>query len=1029
MNTRIDAGSPPARDAWLTNLDRARELARALLRDPHAADDVVQEACVRALRASAARSDAETTLRDHEEAQPQRRSEDDERGRARAWFDRIVRNLASNHRRAGARRDEHEQAREPRSPEPSPIERSEELELQRVLVAELLTLEEPLRATIVRRFHHGLTCAEIARQDAAPESTVRARERRGLELLRERLDRRHGGQRSAWALLFLRFTDPARRLQRAAPAGGLASAAFLAAAGLLVGLGVFVAFRGGAGDAESNAVAARASTVEAAGPSELDATKRSEAARAPLAGDAHADGLALVYRVLGRFVDDQGAPLAGAEIAPEEGETGFEPRAPDVSGADGRFEALLTSERAPEGWHGPDLPRYVRLVARRAGHAPALCKVVLPPNQPVDIGTVALARSGGLRGRVVDSARRPVPGVECIVTAPDLEPLERARWPRCEPRAKLALARATTDADGRFDFASVPAGWVRVFARREGWEPVASATLEVAQGAQLDVGELATDAQTGWVAGRVVGADGAPLARSLVLAVERAEGVQPALATANDDGTFALRVGGTCDLYALGTARAPSEGVRLGVAPGSPNVELATTRSTSAALTLRTAAAPVEGWVTAAWELLPGRTIVAWAGKVRDGRIPFPRLPIATRFVVHAERYGTIEVAVPSDLASGATVEAVLAPVPVLQGRVVDVQGVPVAGASVLLTYPSPEPVEGAPESYRSRPGIPNRIVVSGADGSFLVAREHDFPYAFVVHDRNLRRSETHLYLPGGPDEARPFELVLGPFARIEGRVLVGPGDRPEKKRVVTTSGDGLTRETLVDGEGRYALEGLNAGSWRIWVDELPEDETRAVYPPSARTEIVLESGRTANLDFDLRDLAPCTLAGRITLEGVESRAWTLFWHRDDALADGAAQAPIGADGRFRARVLPAGRTWFRAVDDGLGPEARRVLWRLELEPGDQTAAIDVPTGWLTITAPHLAGRELAHVWRGPNELEIETRLRLDAQGHSTALRVPTGPAHLYLIDAQGTRTPTPLAETKVDPAPPTHVELPAPLR
>jgi hypothetical protein len=70
----------------------------------------------------------------------------------------------------------------------------ERLELEERLVRELRALSEPLRGTLVLRYHEGLTAAEIARREGVPEGTVRWRVKRGLDELRERMERACGGR-------------------------------------------------------------------------------------------------------------------------------------------------------------------------------------------------------------------------------------------------------------------------------------------------------------------------------------------------------------------------------------------------------------------------------------------------------------------------------------------------------------------------------------------------------------------------------------------------------------------------------------------------------------------------------------------------------------------------------------------------------------------------------------------------------------------------------------------------------------------
>jgi hypothetical protein len=65
----------------------------------------------------------------------------------------------------------------------------------------VLALEEPYREALLQRYVQGLEPAEIARTLGVPASTVRNRIARGLELVRARMDARHGGERGAWAAL------------------------------------------------------------------------------------------------------------------------------------------------------------------------------------------------------------------------------------------------------------------------------------------------------------------------------------------------------------------------------------------------------------------------------------------------------------------------------------------------------------------------------------------------------------------------------------------------------------------------------------------------------------------------------------------------------------------------------------------------------------------------------------------------------------------------------------------------------------
>lgn len=934
-------------------------------------------------------------------AEPPRRSSE-------SWLDRVVgRFTAARRARSGAS-----------NATPPAGTGSEELALQRRLVAELAALEEPWRGTIVRRFHHGRSAADVAHEDGTTEAAVRAREQHGLELLRERLDRRHDGNRTAWAALLLRFADGGRATRTAPAAFG--AAVWLAAAVVLVGIGAATYFAQPGPLAGAEALAATIAEDEAASGAAQESPGRTPAAHADAAADARTPVLRFVGTVTGRVVDEEGAPLANAEIEPREDELAFEKRPPTRTDSGGRFSLELVAVLAENGWHGSDLPRYVQLDARRIGHAPALCKVVVPVGAPVDLGDVVLPRAGSVRGRVVDEARRPLSNVECVAATPDLEAAERARFPHSLPVPKAVLARTTTDAEGRFVFDALPIGFVRLFATPRGREPIASGTLEITAGALVEAGELLADPDPTWIEGVVRRADGSPFPRALVVAVEREPEAAPKVLTAGDDGAFGLRSRAHVDFHALGTARAPAEGAALDVAPGSAGLVLTAASAPSRTLVLRDRNGPIEGWISAEWELLPGTTCTNWGGKSRDGRLNFPRLPFATRVTVRAERYASALVALPAADGAVAPLDVELLPAALLSGRVVDEARAPVAGATVLIEYPAAVPIEGGIEgSFLVRPDAPNRVVMTGPDGSYLLAREHALPYQLVVHDRALRRSVSGPYLPGAAAEGEPRELVLGPFASIEGRVLVGAGDVVERKRVVASNGDGLVREAVPRRDGRFVLEGLSPGPWRVWADELLEGQESLPYPPCARTNVVAAIGRTTDVVLDLTRDAPCTLSGRIALEGVSTRAWTLVWHLEGQDEARALRVPIGPDGRFDARIAPARRTCLRASSDGAGEVARCLRWTEELEPGGRSIELELPTGALDLDRPEYAGREVAHVARiahGKAFVEVETRVRLDARGRAERVLVPVGVGRMFLVDSAGRRADEPFGTTTLSP-------------
>ncbi len=142
----------------------------------------------------------------------------------RAWFARVLRNLSASSHRASARRTYYERVAGEHAQGPSPESVGDRLEVQRMLAEAVEGLREPHRTAIYLRFYEGLAPREIAARLQVPVSTVKTRLRRGLELLRERLDASHGGDRPAWCAVLAPLVAPPS-LTNPAPAAVEAGAA------------------------------------------------------------------------------------------------------------------------------------------------------------------------------------------------------------------------------------------------------------------------------------------------------------------------------------------------------------------------------------------------------------------------------------------------------------------------------------------------------------------------------------------------------------------------------------------------------------------------------------------------------------------------------------------------------------------------------------------------------------------------------------------------------------------------------------
>ncbi len=163
-----------APDQLLRDCDWLQRFARALVHDRHAAEDIGQEAMLRALG-----------------ARPQAPL-------ARSWLVKVARNLVTSAgRRQRSEAEAHTRLAPPRAA-PSAAELAANAELQQRALAAVLRLPEPYQRTILLRYMQGLTVSEVAAAMQVPAETVRTRQRRALRSLRTALSAGTPRQQRCW---------------------------------------------------------------------------------------------------------------------------------------------------------------------------------------------------------------------------------------------------------------------------------------------------------------------------------------------------------------------------------------------------------------------------------------------------------------------------------------------------------------------------------------------------------------------------------------------------------------------------------------------------------------------------------------------------------------------------------------------------------------------------------------------------------------------------------------------------------------
>ena len=203
-----------------------RALARRIVADENAVDDVEQDTWAAALR-----------------------SGPDEPRALRTWLGRVASRFALQRLRGDGRRARREaeiaMAQGDGGTGPAAAPTSDvvaEADLHGHVVQAVLALDEPYRTTILLRYFEGLAIADVAARMDVPVETVRTRLRRAHERLRARLEREHA--RSASALLAPLAAAESAPAPVAAPAGLGLGAALVGSAAIVAAVVGIVALGG-----------------------------------------------------------------------------------------------------------------------------------------------------------------------------------------------------------------------------------------------------------------------------------------------------------------------------------------------------------------------------------------------------------------------------------------------------------------------------------------------------------------------------------------------------------------------------------------------------------------------------------------------------------------------------------------------------------------------------------------------------------------------------------------------------------------
>lgn len=875
-----DAETPSVEER-LREVARSRAIAAALLHGAAAAevDDVLQEASVAALAPDAPRGEAFAR-----------------------WIRGAVRHLSVTVLRRRERRQQREREAARPVALPTAADVAHRLALQRVLLAEVEALAEPIRTAIVRRYLDAVPPRRIASEQRVPLATVKTRLRRGLAQLRERLQREWGEELAGALLLLSRPVGGAAAGCALAEAVGLslpvklAAVVLLLVAGTAATIGLTRHFSSVSDDSDFGDVAAAA--ANGVGPRDAEspgvagaAVGASEAKRVatalddPIPGSRRARiGARRVASLMGRVVDPRGRIVVGAEIEAVRliaDELRIPPTAVDDLAAG---EPIRTKSGRDGTFCFDDLARgatFDLFAIGRSGRRGVVRGVRVGF---ADAVVIELQPVTTITGRVVDARdQRPVAGATV-----------RIRNGATDRRHPLVT---TADGDGRFTFTGVVGTGVLALAAAPDGRMSGPYTPTFSPGDHVKMEIRVGLAGAG--EGKLVDAEsGAPIPDATIVLAEWSDLV----ATHSDEaGHFQIRPPnsperGVIDVVIAAPGYARSYG-ELRVAKDADDPLPSTTFKLKRGRVAFGRVESHDGAPIAGALLFAGRAGKGWLTYAAptttrdDGSFRIEEIETTTRHVLllRHDECEWFETPFPDDEAARTEIDLGTICVgrgAVVAGVAIDERGAPLAGIFVTLTPDGREPsgVACDPKGRFEFEGVPagRSTLKSFADG-FRVSAE----VALDLKDEEVVES-IRLASVGGLEIAGCVTDAAGAPSAGAGLLLRRCEEKGDANREVVAIAH-------ADANGRFRIASLAAGAYRLEVR--PEKSTKMRSAPKILERV--DAG-TSDLVVVLSDAVFAT--GRVVDGAGEPVAGAMLTVKD---VDGTpvAGGNSGRDGSFRIAV------------------------------------------------------------------------------------------------------------------------------
>ena len=608
----------------------------------------------------------------------------------------------------------------------------------------------------------------------------------------------------------------------------------------------------------------------------------------------------------GQVVDASGRkPIPGALVR-----TSADPEALVRTDADGRFQVTAPGRRRFD------------LEVLAPGYLTKKVAVTRPQLVSRRIGTLALARAGKLRGKVVDPQGKPLADA-AVLAVPEGALGERAFSPS-DPVAD----RATTDPQGRFELRNLrPEQSYEIRASRTGAFPAAQrATVSDPLAPVTQPRDLTLVLAPARAArGKVQDPKGRPVAGAEAVVRPALRPGSPANTTDDEAGTSTPAVQsdarGVFALPELPAAEVELSVRRKGYAPAAfPALRIPAGTGTVdlGVVTLRPGATLAGRVIDHRGQAVPNGEIFVLSQpaspnemeRALKGRKPAATAAADGRFSIEDLAQGApvhVAVRAPGYLVgqlravrppTGKPVVIRLEPEAALQGRVVDEAGDPVPGARIDLQWQAFLPEEpdrpvGEPILRNTRADGEGRFELRGLPAG--AARVSATAPAFVP----LEGVKVDLPRPSTAGELR---LVLERGALLQGRVTTAAGEPVPAVRVGVSGSSAATND-----DGLYWLEGADLG----------RQEVIFLHPSYGRLAKPYEIQPGVNV-LDVTFEPGVEVAGRVVDEtGKPVPGATVELAPENHFEPRQYRDVTGEDGRFRLSPVLAGKYRLKAGADG----------------------------------------------------------------------------------------------------------------